>query len=60
MANVFNRRRVSSLMLLVSCIARTEFSLGLIKPIVIALNLFTDTMFQISSISAHHFLTERG
>ena len=60
MANVFNRRRVSSLMLLVSCIARIEFSLGLIKPIVISLNLFTDTMFQISSISAHHSLTERG
>ena len=56
----FNLRRVSSLRPLLSCIAKTEFSLGLIKLRIIYLNLFTDTMFRISSLSAHHSLIEYG
>ena len=56
----FNLRRVSSLIPLVSCIAKTEFSLCLIKLRIISLNLFTDNMFRISSLSAHHSLIEHG
>ena len=42
----FNLRRVNSLRLLLSCIAKSEFSLDLIKLRIISLNLFSDTMFQ--------------
>ena len=56
----FSLRRVSSLRPLVSCIAKTEFSLGLIKLMIVSLNLFTDTIFRISSLSAHHCLIENG
>ena len=59
MAHVY-LRRVSSLMPLVSCIAKTEFSLGLIKPRIFSLNLFTDIMFRISSLSAHHPFLNRA
>ena len=52
----FNLRCVSSLRPLVSCIAKTEFSLDLIKLMIVSLNLFTDTMFRISALSAHHCL----
>ena len=52
----FNLRRVSSLRPLVSCIAKTQFSLGLRKLMIVSLNLFTDTMVRISSLSAHHCL----
>ena len=43
----FNLTRVSLLRPLVSCIAKTEFSLGLM---IVSLNLFPDTMFRISEI----------
>ena len=55
-----NLRRVGSLRPLVSCIAKMEFSMGLIKLRIIPLNLFSNTMFQISSLSAHHSLIEYG
>ena len=50
----------SSLKPLVSCIAEMEFSLGLIKLRTVSLNLFTDTMFRSSSLSAHHSLIDYG
>ena len=56
----FNLRRVSSLRPLMSWTAKTDFSLGLIKLMIVSLNLFTDTMFRISSLKAHHCLIEYG
>ena len=56
----FNRRRVSSLRPLVSCIAKAKFSLGLTKLRIISLNLLIDTMFRISSLCTHHSLIEYG
>ena len=55
----FNLRCVSSLRPM-SCIAKKEFSLGLIKLRITSLNLFSDTIFRISSLSAHHSLIEYG
>ena len=52
----FNLRRVTNLRPLMLCIAKKELSLGLIKLKIIFLNLFTDTMFPISSLNTHHFL----
>ena len=46
----FNLRHISNLIPLVSCIAKTELSLGLRKLRSISLNLFT--------VSAHHFSIE--
>ena len=54
----FNLSHVSLLRPLVSCIAKTESSLGLIKLMIVSLNLFPDIMFRISLLSAHHCLTE--
>ena len=53
-------RRAVSFMPLMSRIAKTEFFLGLIKLRIISLNLFTDTMFRISSLSTHYSLKEHG
>ena len=41
----FNVGRLGSLIPLVPYIAKTEFALGLIKPRIVSLNLFTDNMF---------------
>ena len=41
-----------------SCIVKTEFSLGLAKLRIISQNLITDAMFRISSLIAHLFLIE--
>ena len=55
----FSIRRVSSLRPLVSCIAKTEFCLGLVKLRIISVNELTD-MFQNFSQGAHHSLIEYG